>query len=215
MAHGHRDHLIAAGEAGASRVSAGPYGPAPHEAPQAPSVRQPWQDPSAPWIVVHHRADDGARVRLGLRRLGFEVHWPRQVHRVPRRDDVLRPFFPGYMFALADLPGASWHQVKASVPNVIQVCGVPELGRPVHPPRGMVLRLIQDAGGALDGVIPAKEDRVARLRAGDPVRVLGGPFEGHAAVYQCERGEDRVVVLLQLLGVERPVPLPRAAVAKA
>lgn len=207
---------IAAGQAGARLLSAGPAGPASHRSPQPGSVLPQWQDPAASWIVIQHRADDGARVRLGVRRLGFEVHWPRKVHRAPRRDDVIRPVFPGYLFALAERRSASWHAVRDTVANVVGIVGVRETGSPVHPPRGFVLRLVRDAGGALDGVVPPDEDRglsAPTFEAGDEVEIVGTAFAGLRAIYQAD-ADERVRVLLQVLGVTRPVMVPRDAVAK-
>jgi hypothetical protein len=40
----------------------------------------------------------------------------------------------------------------------------------------------------------------ARLRPGDPVRVLRGPLEGRFGLYAGMRGAERVAVLLQFLG---------------
>ncbi len=211
-----REHEIAAGQAGARLLSAGPAGPASHRPGQPGSVQPQWQDPAASWIVVHHRADDGARVRLGVRRLGFEVHWPRRIHRQPRRDDVIRPVFPGYLFALPERPSASWHLVKEKVANVVGVVGVREFGCPVHPPRGWVRRLILDAGGALDGVIAPDEDRELQgpvFEPGAEVGIVGTAFAGMRAIYRAD-ADDRVEVLLHILGVVREVKLPRGAVAK-
>lgn len=210
-----REHEIAAGQAGARLLSAGSAGPASHRS-QPGSVLPQWQNPAASWIVIHHRADDGARVRLGVRRMGFEVHWPRRIHRQPRRDDIIRPVFPGYLFALPERPSASWHLVKEKVANVVGVVGVRETGAPVHPPRGFVRRLIIDAGGAIDGVIAPDEDRELlgpTFDEGEEVQLTGTAFAGLRAVYRAE-ADDRVEVLLQVLGVLRAVKVPRGVVAK-
>jgi transcription antitermination factor NusG len=195
----------AAGLAGARHASAGPSGPAQAGAKPLP-VLPHWTDPAAPWICVEHRADAGARVRLDLRRLGFEVHWPREVVRVRGRDDVLRPFFPGYLFALPAATNASWHAVRERGQMGVFIVGTRETARPAHPPAGFVLGMIQQAGGALDGVIPAAEDAIAALRPGDPVTLRGGAFEGADAVFRADRGK-RVRVLLTILGVEREVEM--------
>ena len=129
---------------------------------------------------------------------------------------MIRPVFPGYLFALAVSRAASWHVVKAKVPNVIGVVGVREGGAPVHPPRGFVRRLVLDAGGALDGVIAPEEDRELvgpTYEAGEDVQLVGTAFAGMRAVYRAD-ADDRVQVLLQVLGVVREVTLPRGAVAK-
>lgn len=210
VARGARD---AAGLAGAGHSTAGLHGPARAEG-QAPSVLPHWADPDAPWICIEHRADAGARVRLDLRRNGFEVHWPREVVRVRGRDDVLRPFFPGYLFALAASPRASWHGLKERGQFGIFVVGLRELGRPARPPSGFVLALIRRAGGAIDGVIPAKEDEIATLAKDDPVLISAWGRDDWAGVFVAERGK-RVEVLMTLFGVSKPVTLDAKQVRKA
>jgi transcriptional antiterminator RfaH len=191
------------GLAGARQFAAGPDGLARTGAKALP-VLPHWSDPSAPWICIEHRADAGARVRLDLRRSGFEVHWPREVLRIRGRDDVLRPFFPGYLFALPAATNASWQEVRQRGQLGVFVVGVKELGRPACPPPGFVLGLINRAGGAIDGVIPAPEDAIVRFRRDDPVTVLTGPLAGAQGLFREERGK-RVAILLTLLGVEREV----------
>ncbi|MGX9966080.1 transcription termination/antitermination protein NusG [Roseomonas sp. F4] len=178
-------------------------------------MRQPFRR----WIVIHHRSDDGARVRIGVRREGFEVHWPREVFRQPRRDDRLRPFLPGYMFAYPVLGNASWHRVKAKVPNVIGIVGVRERGEPVSPPPGFVEALIDRCGGILTGAIPLPEEAAeAPLKGGvafvpgAAVRIAEGPLAGLRALFQADRGPQRIMVLLTLLGVPRMVEVDREAV---
>jgi hypothetical protein len=192
----------AAGEAGARHSSAAPAGAARTGAKALP-VLPHWTDPAAPWLCVEHRADSGAHVRLDLRRLGYEVHWPRETVRIRGRDDVLRPYFPGYLFALPAAINCSWHAVKERAQHVVQILGLREHGRPAHPPAGFVLGLIDLAGGAIDGVIPAPEDAIAALRPGDPVKVRGA-YDGVDLVFHAERGK-RIELMLTILGVPRVV----------
>ena len=51
-----------------------------------------------------------------------------------------------------------------------------------------------------------------KLRRGDRVRVVCGPFRDHLAIYTGMSGRDRVTVLLRLLGSERRILLPRSDV---
>ncbi|MBU8540827.1 transcription termination/antitermination protein NusG [Falsiroseomonas tokyonensis] len=199
---------IAAGQAGATPPIAGPSSPARSERQQLPSLL-----PLTPnWIVIHHRADDGARVRIGVRREGFEVHWPRIIDRRPRKDDVIRPFFPGYMFACAIEPHASWHALRSAVPNLIAVMGVPEFGRPVFAPPGFVEALITKAG-SIGGVIEPVEDTLPAWRRGQPVQISGGYLDGFKGLYQHDKAGDRVVVLLEIMGRQASVTVDRKDVA--
>jgi transcription antitermination factor NusG len=50
--------------------------------------------------------------------------------------------------------------------------------------------------------------KAPKMRTGDQVRVVGGPFEGHVGLYADMRAHERVEVLLTLLGSHQRVTLP-------
>ena len=50
------------------------------------------------------------------------------------------------------------------------------------------------------------------LQPGDQVRILQGPFAGQLGLYAGIRPHERVLVLLQLLGGQQRVELPKADV---
>ena len=53
------------------------------------------------------------------------------------------------------------------------------------------------------------------MRAGDRVRVLGGPFQGHFGLYGGMKPHERVEVLLAVLGSQQRVTLPRGGIELA
>lgn len=197
-------HRVPAGQAGGMQRGSGPHRPDSSEG-AAPSLRSGAQ---LLWIVIHHRADDGARVRYGIRDAGWTPFWPRLIIRHPRRDDVLRPMFPGYMFASRP-PGADSYGAILRIPNVIGILGVREFGSPTPAPTAVIEALIQASGG-IDGMIDATPDR--RLSPGQAVRITTGPLAGFHGLYQSDRGQDRVRVLLTLMGRDVPHDVPRDAV---
>jgi transcription antitermination factor NusG len=50
------------------------------------------------------------------------------------------------------------------------------------------------------------------LRRGARVRILAGPFTGHLAIFADMKPKERVEILLQLLGGEHCVTLPKSDV---
>jgi hypothetical protein len=59
------------------------------------------------------------------------------------------------------------------------------------------------------GATPTKP---RRLRCGDQVRIVHGPFREHLALYAGQAAHERVAVLLQLLGGQQRAELPADAV---
>lgn len=211
MADAMQVEVIERGQAGSVHIPAARNGAALPETAQA----VPGRSHARPWFCIQHRADAGFRVRLDLRREGCEVHWPRTVERPPGRDDVLRPLFPGYLFARppAGLPLASLRDL----PNVHGPVGV---GRCPTQCDRLVASLIARAGGAIDGVIDETPDGRAeailrRFKPDDAVDVtlpLWGRLRG---LMRSDKGGARVQVLLEFLGGARLVSVPRDQVSGA
>jgi transcription antitermination factor NusG len=162
-------------------------------------------DPAyATWYCVQHRADDGARVRLAIRRIGYEVHWPRFVERLPRKDDRIRPLFPGYLFAAqanVAITGAI-----TEVENVIGLLGAQKGRKPMVVPTSNIMALIDRAGGAIAGVIDETEDARPLVQIGQAVTIKAGAHLGLTGI--CKRIDgDRIAVLMTWFGGEHVVPL--------
>lgn len=171
------------------------------------------------WYCVQHRAGFGAQTKCALRRAGFEVHWPREVIRPFRRDDVLRPLFPGYLFAQV-AAGRRWGAIL-SVSYVLGIVGIRDRGTPCVVPDKIVEALIACAGAidlAIDNTPEAKMERAlghdvsSDLMPGGRVRILAPGFEGLEGVLCEDRGDERVRVLLEILGGSREVAVPRSMV---
>lgn len=165
------------------------------------------------WLCVQHHSGFGPQVRFGLRAAGFEVHWPRFVDRIPRKDDVLRPLFPGYMFAGFE-PGQRWNEIL-QVARVVGLVGMREFGRPTSVPQRIVERLISRAGAIDLPIDETPEARSLRSRQridSGKVRICDGPFEGFEGLLRQDNGEARVRVLLEILGAEREVAISRSMV---
>jgi transcriptional antiterminator RfaH len=134
---------------------------------------------------------------LGLR--GFETYCPRlreRRARYGRLHGVIKPLFVGYTFVLIQL---QWHAARWA-PGTLGL--IMDGERPARVPDNVIADLrARERNGAVE--LPR------RARPGDRVRVLRGPFRDRLALYAGMSGPDRVAVLLQLLGREHKVLLPR------
>ncbi|MBS7810524.1 transcription termination/antitermination NusG family protein [Roseococcus pinisoli] len=192
---------------------------APEEA-QAPPVRKQFQIPAARWYCIQHRPMEGARARLAIRREGFDVHWPRVIVRGFRRDDVLEPLFPGYLFVLFDVRRGGWGAIRKKGNHVDAILGVRELGAPIPMPVGVVEGLIDRARGAIGGAIdgtgdPEGEGALAErpiiLEPGAPISFLDKALFAQPALLKADRGGERVKVLMTFFGQEQEVSVQRRA----
>jgi transcriptional antiterminator RfaH len=161
------------------------------------------------WIVVHTHVHAEAKAEQHLERQGYEVYLPKykKTRRHARRlETVTRPLFPGYLFVRYDVETTCWRPIQSTV-------GVRHLIRagdtPVLAPDWVVdgLKGRQNSDGLVEINTP--------LVKGERVRIASGPLCNNVGVFDSADDNDRVIVLLDLLGRQVRVRLPMEAVQTA
>jgi transcriptional antiterminator RfaH len=132
---------------------------------------------------------------------GYQTYFPqlreRRVSR-GRKIEVRPPLFPGYCFITIEL---QWHTARWC-PGVIAL--IMDGITPARVPDSVIAEIRgRERGGLIE--LPKRSG----LHAGDPVKILTGPFTGHLALYAGMKRRERVEVLLQLLGGAQRVILPK------
>jgi transcriptional antiterminator RfaH len=148
------------------------------------------------WYAVHTRPQAEMKALENLLRQGYQAYLPRyrtQISHARRRQTVLRPLFPRYLFAGIDRSAMRWRPIlsTAGVSDLVRSGNEP---MPVAPEIVEALRAQEGAGGF---------DALARRRLpqlGESVRISAGAFEDMIGRLVELRDQDRVVVLLEVLG---------------
>jgi transcriptional antiterminator RfaH len=147
------------------------------------------------WYLVYTKPRQERVAADNLERQGFETYvpWYRQVRRrAGRRAACIEPLFPRYLFIRLDTSGENWSPIRSTI-------GVTSLVRfgmePAVVPLDLVTLLRSREGD--DGLhrLPCRD-----FRAGDRVRLREGPLEGYQAIFLARNGEERVVVLMDIVG---------------
>jgi transcriptional antiterminator RfaH len=113
------------------------------------------------------------------------------------------PLFPGYTFVLIAERG--WWTARGTI-GVRSIVGS-HIGEPARVPDSVIGGLrAREKNGLIQ--LPSKPG----LRRGDQVKILTGPFANQLALFDGMKGSERVMVLLQLLGAQQRVELPKAAI---
>jgi transcriptional antiterminator RfaH len=162
------------------------------------------------WYALKSHPHKEELLQYQVEAQGFEVFYPRiQVQPVNPRSRKIRPYFPGYLFVLADLEvsGTSLFQWMPYTTGLVAFGGEPSVV-PEALIAGIRQRIgaIKKAGGELfDG-----------LKPGDAVLIQGGPFEGYGAIFDTKiHGSERVRVLLKILNEQGVrVELPAGQIVK-
>lgn len=161
------------------------------------------------WYVVHTHSKSEFQALSHLKRQGFLAYLPQYLKRrrhARRTDSVRRPLFPGYLFIKMDVERIRWRAIRSTIGIRSLICNG-EL--PAAVPEGVVedIRAREDDGGLVPVAAPAPFDR------GETVRVSHGAILDQVGLFDCASDEERVFVLLSLMGRQLRVRVPATAVS--
>ena len=146
------------------------------------------------WYVLHTRSRFEQVVFEGLERKSLEAFLPRMTVMSKRRDRRLKirvPLFPGYVFVKSTLNPHERLEIVKTV-GVVRLVGNRDGPVPVEDEAIDSLRIM------VTGDNPIATG--TRLKKGDRVMVVEGPFVGVIGTFVRYRGAGRVVVSVEALG---------------
>jgi transcription antitermination factor NusG len=179
------------------------------------------------WCVVMSNPMGEELAERGIREAGYRVYLPRErkmlrgdgTRKRPRSEIVMRPLFRGYLFAELH-PNQQWHPIR-DARGVSRSALIMRGERPALLPPALVeaIRIKEQAGDFDDPRIAAKNrptrkafnDGKLAFKKGEIVRIETGPFESHLAQLVDLDQQGRAILLHDLLGVLRDVPLDSLA----
>lgn len=159
------------------------------------------------WLVVHSKARSEEQAAEHLARQGYEVFLPRLRQRKRRQNRwqwVTGPLFPRYLFVNVRLG----EQDTAAIRSTVGVLTLVRFGQELVPMPAAVIDYLRQHE---DPAVGARSEDDWPHRPGDVVEILEGPFAGLTGVFQMPRDEDRVALLVQLLGRQNTVLVEREA----
>ena len=164
---------------------------------------------TAHWYCVHTKPRAEAQALEHLQRQAFEcllLRIQRNVLRGGRRQHVVEPLFPRYLFLRANPELQSLAAVRSTrgALGLVRFANLPGIV-----PQSLIDCLQRDADA--QGVIVQAD---SRPQPGDNVTVITGTLAGLCGVYSQARGDQRAIVLLQLLGGAQRVLLPQESLQK-
>lgn len=162
------------------------------------------------WFAVETQPQSEARAQENLSRQGFESFCPRfrKIRRHARRKDVvLAPLFPGYLFVRFDRARDQWRSINGTLGVRRLVATNPYKPQPM--PDGTMEFLLSRCEA---GTAKLKDEP---LPIGAMVRFAAGPFLDRLATVETLDATDRVRVLLEILGGQQSVVAARRELVPA
>ena len=146
------------------------------------------------WFILQFKPNSHRLAERNLNRQGFESFLP--LHEVTkykynRYVSDLQPLFPGYMFVAFNPENGSWRQINCTT-------GVSKLVCFGDQPSPIPLELISGLMARCNSVgklLPPNQ-----FNKGEAVQLLTGPFANYIAKVETIDAEQRVWVLMELMG---------------
>jgi transcriptional antiterminator RfaH len=163
------------------------------------------------WYAVHTHPREEFKALSHLQRQEYQVYLPRyakNIRHARKSERVIRPFFPRYLFLHLNLATEGWRSIRSTIGVSDIVCFGDQ---PAPLPAGVieVIQSREDADGFVQFV------RQNSLKRGDSVVVLSGPFARQFGRCDGVSDNERVAILLDLLGRKVRVMLDAEAVEAA
>ena len=161
------------------------------------------------WHLVLTKPSNEEMAVTHLERQGYGVYFPRLQHKALRRGkwcDRISALFPRYLFVRLDAVLQSLAPVRSTVgvANVVRF-GVDYMVVPDHVVDS--LRRNADPHTGLHKLRAAEW-----FKRGDTVRIASGSLSGLEGIFESEDGNQRVTVLLNLLGRETRIQIDAGCV---
>ena len=151
---------------------------------------------SKEWFILQFKPNSHHKAKKNLTLQGFEVFLPLH-HTTSRKSSRFinssKPLFPGYMFIRFNRAESKWHKINNTY-GVSRLITFNSILKPI--PTRFVDNLIKryDLSGKL---LPLK-----KIKKGDQVTVSKGPFANFIATVEKYEDEQRIWVLMDLMGRE-------------
>lgn len=168
----------------------------------------PMNDTDIQWFVAQTRVNGEEKARFNLERQGYTVYLPRYQKRrrhARRVDIVLRPLYPRYLFVGFDAQTKGWRAINSTL-GVSRIVSVGEAPAQVGADIIEAIRRSENHDGLVE------LDPLSTLKTGDRIEVVEGAFTSRLGLYEGLSDNQRVSILLDILGRKVRVALDRTAI---
>ena len=157
---------------------------------------------SKEWFVLKFKSNSHHIAAKNLNRQGFETFLPLHEttsRRLSRFINTSKPLFPGYMFIRFDKAESEWHKINNTY-GVSRLITFNSILKSI--PTSFVDNLMKryDLSGKL---LP-----IQKLKKGDQVTVLKGPFANFIATVEKYEADQRIWILMDLMGRKTKIQTP-------
>jgi transcriptional antiterminator RfaH len=165
--------------------------------------------PSMAWYVVHTKPRQEQRALSNLQQQGYECYLPMIAIEKMTRERVNvteEPLFPRYLFIYLDAGrhGQNWSPIRSTW----GVSGLVTFGSAPAKVDNSLIDLMRQQEQGLS------QEPKRLFTEGEKLLVIDGLFAGLEAIYQMPSGENRAMVLIELMGKSAQMQIAPASLRK-
>ena len=160
---------------------------------------------SKEWFILQFKPNSHHQATKNLTQQGFEVFLPLHdttSRRTSRFINTSKPLFPGYMFIKFDRAESEWHKINSTY-GVSRLITFNSILKSIPTTFVDSLMMRYDLSGKL---LP-----IQKLKKGDHVTVLKGPFANFIATVEKYEADQRIWILMDLMGRKTKIQTPSDA----
>ena len=157
---------------------------------------------SKEWFILQFKSNSHHLAAKNLNRQGFETFLPLHdttSRRTSRFINTSKPLFPGYMFIKFDRAESEWHKINNTY-GVSRLITFNSILKSI--PTSFVDSLMKRYDLS-DKLLP-----IQKLKKGDQVTVLKGPFANFIATVEKYEADQRIWILMDLMGRKTKIQTP-------
>ncbi|MCW8905846.1 MAG: transcription/translation regulatory transformer protein RfaH [Sedimenticola sp.] len=162
-------------------------------------------DNQAAWHLIHSKPRQERVAREQLERQGFQTYLP-EIRQPGRSRISIAPLFPRYLFIRLTAGLDDWTPIRSTrgVSSLVRI-GM----NPARIPDQLVEHIRKREGK--DGL---HQLPVRAFNSGDRIRLVSGPFTDCEAIFCEQRAENRVIILLDMIGKQNRVEVSADNIAR-
>ena len=157
---------------------------------------------SKEWFILQFKANSHNQATRNLNKQGFETFLPLNditSQKASRFINTTQPLFPGYMFIAFDVAKSEWHKINNTF-------GVSRLVTFNSSLKSLPTTVVDNLKARYD--LSGKLLPIKKLKKGDQVKILNGPFANFVATVETYEDDQRIWVLMDLMGRKSKILAP-------
>ncbi|MDB2372736.1 KOW motif-containing protein [Amylibacter sp.] len=157
---------------------------------------------SKEWFILQFKSNSHHQAEKNLNRQGFETFLPLHdttSRKLSRFINTSKPLFPGYMFIRFNRAKSDWHKINNTY-GVSRLITFNSILKSI--PNSFVDSLMKRYD------LSCKLLPIQKLKKGDHVTVLTGPFANFIATVEKYEADQRIWILMDLMGRKTKIKTP-------